>query len=233
MKRIKKVWHWIDDRSGYSDYVLPLMKHIVPRDARWWYVFGSATLTAFFVQVLTGICLAMVYVPGGDEAYQSLKYITDTAFMGHVIRGMHYYGASAMVMLTVMHMMQVYLHATYKYPREMNWMSGVVLMMVVLGMAFSGQLLRWDDNGVWSVMVASEMAARVPFIGSWLSHFIFGGETVGGSTLTRFYVFHVFIMPAIIFAGIGLHMVLLLRHGVSEMPNPGSTGRPSHLSRRI
>ncbi|MCH2183273.1 MAG: cytochrome b N-terminal domain-containing protein [Mariniblastus sp.] len=219
MKRIKKIWHWIDDRSGYSDYVVPLMKHIVPRDARWWYVFGSATLTAFFVQVLTGICLAMVYVPGGDEAYMSLKYITETAFMGHIIRGMHYYGASAMVMLTVMHMMQVYLHATYKYPREMNWMSGVVLMMVVLGMAFSGQLLRWDDNGVWSVMVASEMAARVPFIGSWLSHFIFGGETVGGSTLTRFYVFHVFIMPAIIFAGIGLHMVLLLRHGVSEMPN--------------
>jgi ubiquinol-cytochrome c reductase cytochrome b subunit len=227
MKRIKKVWHWIDDRSGYSDYVLPLMKHIVPRDARWWYVFGSATLTAFFVQVLTGICLAMVYVPGGDEAYQSLKYITDTAFMGHVIRGMHYYGASAMVMLTVMHMMQVYLHATYKYPREMNWMSGVVLMMVVLGMAFSGQLLRWDDNGVWSVMVASEMAARVPFIGSWLSHFIFGGETVGGSTLTRFYVFHVFIMPAIIFAGIGLHMVLLLRHGVSEMPNPDQPVDPA------
>ena len=187
MNRIKKIWNWIDDRSGYSDYALPLLKHIVPRDARWWYVFGSATLTAFMVQVLTGICLAMVYVPGGDEAYQSLKYITEDAFMGSIVRGMHYYGASAMVMLTVMHMLQVYLHATYKYPREMNWMSGVVLMFVVFGMAFSGQLLRWDDNGVWSVMVAAEMAARAPFIGPWLSDFIFGGQTVGGSTLTRFF----------------------------------------------
>ena len=158
MNPIKKAWNWVDDRSGYSDYVLPLLKHIVPRDARWWYVFGSATLTAFMVQVLTGICLAMVYVPGGDEAYESLKYITEEAFMGSVLRGMHYYGASAMVMLMVMHLLQVYLHATYKYPRELNWMSGVVLMMVVFGMAFSGQLLRWDDNGVWSVMVTGEFA---------------------------------------------------------------------------
>ena len=220
MNPIKKTWNWIDERSGYSDYVLPLLKHIVPRDARWWYVFGSATLTAFLVQVLTGICLAMVYVPGGDEAYESLKYITEQAFLGNLLRGMHYYGASAMVMLTVMHMCQVYLHATYKYPRELNWMSGVVLMMVVFGMAFSGQLLRWDDNGVWSVMVAAEMAARAPVVGPWISDFIFGGAVVGGATLTRFFVFHVFIMPAIIFAGIGLHMVFLLRHGVSEMPNP-------------
>lgn len=219
MNPIKKAWNWVDDRSGYSDYVLPLLKHIVPRDARWWYVFGSATLTAFMVQVLTGICLAMVYVPGGDEAYESLQYITNEAFMGSVLRGMHYYGASAMVMLMVMHLLQVYLHATYKYPRELNWMSGVVLMMVVFAMAFTGQLLRWDDNGVWSVMVAAEMAARAPLVGTWLSEFIFGGTVVGGSTLTRFFVFHVFVMPAIIFTGIGLHLVFLMRHGVSEMPN--------------
>ena len=218
MNRLAQIWKWIDDRSGYSDYVVPLLTHIVPRDARWWYVFGSATLTAFIVQVITGICLAMAYVPGGDQAYESLVFITEQAPFGSITRGMHYYGASAMVMLAVVHMVQVYLHATYKYPREMNWMSGVVLLFVVLGMAFTGQLLRWDANGVWSVTVAAEMAGRAPVVGPTLAHLILGGETVGGSTLTRFYAIHVFIFPALIMAGIGLHLLLLFRHGVSEMP---------------
>lgn len=215
---IAQIWKWIDDRSGFSDVVKPMLEHIVPSDARWWYVFGSATLCAFIVQVLSGIALAMVYVPGGDAAYESLKYITNDATMGYMVRGMHYYGATAMVMLAVIHMTQVFLHASYKYPREMNWMSGVVLLFVVLGMAFTGQLLRWDANGVWSVMVASEMAGRVPFIGAYIAHFLLDGDTVGGSTLSRFFAIHVFILPGLIFAGVGLHMWLILRHGISEMP---------------
>ncbi|PQO33272.1 cytochrome B6 [Blastopirellula marina] len=218
MTMLGKIWNWIDDRSGFSDVVMPMLEHIVPRDARWWYVFGSATLCAFIVQVLTGVALAMVYVPGGDAAYESLVYITNDATLGYLVRGMHYYGATAMVMLAVIHMTQVYLHASYKYPREMNWMSGVVLLFVVLGMAFTGQLLRWDANGVWSVMVAAEMAARVPFVGGYISQFLMGGETVGGSTLSRFFAIHVFILPGLIFAGVGLHLWLILRHGISEMP---------------
>ncbi len=218
-QRLLSAWNWIDYRSGFSDCVLPLMAHTVPRNARWWYVFGSATLTAFIVQVCTGIGLAMAYVPGGDQAYESLKYITDEAQFGSLLRGMHAYGASAMVTLVVIHLVQVYLHATYKYPRELNWMTGVVLFFVVLGMAFTGQLLRWDANGVWSVFVATEMAARTPYIGPMISHFLLGGETVGGSTLTRFFAYHVFILPGMIFAGVGLHLFLLFRHGVSEMPN--------------
>lgn len=216
---LKQTWNWIDNRIGYTDYIVPLMEHLVPDSARWWYIFGSATLCAFIVQVFSGICLAMAYVPGGEKTYESLVYITNTAPLGNVLRGMHYYGASAMVMLAVIHMIQVYMHATYKYPREMNWMSGVVLLFVVLGMAFTGQLLRWDANGVWSVTVAAEMAGRTPIIGPTLAHFIMGGETVGGSTITRFFAMHVFIMPAIIFAGIGLHMLLIMRHGISEMPD--------------
>tara|TARA_R110002124_G_scaffold160202_2_gene327393 strand:+ start:1993 stop:3429 length:1437 start_codon:yes stop_codon:yes gene_type:complete len=216
---LTRTWNWIDYRIGFSDYIVPLMVHLVPDNARWWYIFGSATLCAFVVQVLTGISLAMSYVPGGENTYESLVYITNTAPLGSLVRGMHYYGASAMVMLAVIHMVQVYMHATYKYPREMNWMSGVVLLFVVLGMAFTGQLLRWDANGVWSVTVAAEMAGRTPIIGPTLAHFILGGETVGGSTITRFFAMHVFIMPALIFAGIGLHMLLIMRHGISEMPD--------------
>ncbi len=218
MKKLLSIWNWIDDRSGFTDNVMPIMKHIVPNDARWYYVFGSATLTAFIVQILTGICLAMAYVPGGDVAYESLKYITDEAPFGNLLRGMHYYGATAMVMLAVIHMTQVFLHAAYKYPREMNWMSGIVVLFVVLTMAFTGQLLRWDANGVWSVTVAAEMAGRTPIIGPSLAHFILGGETVGGSTLSRFYAIHVFILPGVIIAGVALHLVLVLRHGISEMP---------------
>lgn len=216
---LKRTWNWIDNRIGFTDYIVPLMVHLVPDNARWWYIFGSATLCAFIVQVVTGIGLAMAYVPGGEDTYESLKYITDIAPLGNLVRGMHYYGASAMVMLAVIHMVQVFMHATYKYPREMNWMSGVVLLFVVLGMAFTGQLLRWDANGVWSVTVAAEMAGRTPYIGPTLAHFMLGGETVGGSTITRFFAMHVFIMPAIIIAGIGLHMLLIMRHGISEMPD--------------
>ena len=216
---LQKTWNWIDNRIGFTDCVMPLLTHTVPRNARWWYVFGSATLTAFIVQVFSGICLAMSYVPGGDEAYESLRFITEQAPFGAFLRGMHSYGASAMVALVVIHLTQVYLHATYKFPREMNWMTGVVLFFVVLAMAFTGQLLRWDANGVWSVYVATEMAARTPIIGPTLSHFLLGGETVGGSTLSRFFVYHVFILPGIIFAGVGLHLSLLFRHGISEMPD--------------
>ena len=227
MITIAKIWNWFDDRSGFSEVVLPMLKHTVPRDARWWYVFGSATLCAFIVQILSGIALAMIYVPGGDVAYESLKYITEEATLGYMVRGMHYYGATAMVTLAVIHMVQVFLHAAYKYPRELNWMSGVVLLFVVLGMAFTGQLLRWDANGVWSVTVAAEMAGRAPLVGPQISRFILGGETVGGSTLSRFFAIHVFVLPALIFMAVGLHLLLIFRHGISEMPKADDPVEPA------
>jgi ubiquinol-cytochrome c reductase cytochrome b subunit len=223
---LRRIWHWIDDRTGLGNAIGPLARHPVPPGSKWWYVFGSATLFAFIVQVATGVGLAMAYVPSSGQAYDSLKFITNGTALGHILRGIHFWGASAMILFIGIHMVRVFLFGSYKFPREMNWLTGVALLALTLAMGFTGQLLRWDQNAIWSVVVGAEQAGRLPFVGKWLARLIIAGNTLGGATLSRFFAFHVFMIPALIFGLLGFHLYLVLRNGVSEPPVAGQPVDP-------
>ncbi len=216
------MWRWFDEVTGVSGWLIPIMRHPVPhaRKTAWFFVFGSATLFVFIVQVATGIALASSYVTATGSAYDSLRFISGNP-LGRVIRGIHYFGASAMVILVGIHAVRVYLMAAYKYPRQMNWLTGAGLLLFTLLMAFTGQLLRWDQTGFWTVVIAAEQAARTPVIGQWMGHFLLAGDTVGGATLSRFFAAHVFFIPALIFLFLGFHLYLVLYNGISEPPQAG------------
>lgn len=221
IKLILKSWHVVDDRLGIRKNVLPIIRHPVPPNTNWWYVFGSATLFTFILQVVTGTVLATIYVPSTNHAYDSMEFITHEAFVGSLVRGLHYWGASAMILFIGIHSIRVYLMGVYKYPREASWLTGSLLMVLTLGMGFSGQLLPWDQNAIWSVIVGAEQAAKVPIVGKAMARWILGGQTLGGLTLSRFYAAHVFFFPGLMFLIIGVHLYLVIYNGISEPPKAG------------
>ncbi len=227
----RRLYRWFDERLRLSAVILPIVEHPVP-ETDWWYVLGSATFVAFVFQILTGVALAMSYVPAPNSAYESLQFITHQAVLGSFLRGIHYFGASAMVILVAAHAAHVFLIGSYKFPRELNWLTGTLLLFLTLGMAFTGQLLRWDQSAYWAVVVAAEQVGRAPLIGQVLAQLVVAGQTVGGATLTRFYATHVFVIPALMFLLLGIHLYLVIQLGVSEMPVPGVPVDPSTYEER-
>jgi len=219
---LRSVVGWLEVRTGLAEALTPAVTHPVPRrTASWWYVFGSATLALFALQIATGICLALVYVPAADQAYQSLQYLNDQAAFGSYLRAVHFWGSNGMVLVMTLHMLQVFLFGAYKYPRELTWMAGVLLFLCTLGMAFTGQILRWDQDAYWGLGIGASIAARAPVVGSTLVHVLLGGPIIAGRTLSRFFALHVFVIPGILIALTGLHLWLVLRLGVNEWPMPG------------
>jgi ubiquinol-cytochrome c reductase cytochrome b subunit len=234
---LRRAARWFDDRTGLWSRLKTAAIHPVPRALGsmkhgWWYVFGAATLTAFAVQAVTGVTLATKYVPSPAHAYESLRFITEDAALGRLVRGMHYWGAGAMVLFVFVHMVRVFLTGSYKFPREAQWLTGVGLLVLTLALAYTGQLLRWDENGVWSVVVAANFVGRVPLIGDFLVDFLLAGPTVGGTTLSRFFAFHVFILPALLIALLAVHLYLVVRNGISEPPRAGEPVDPDTYRER-
>lgn len=222
---------WIDARLGVRASLRPVLTHPIPKGAAgpmgWWYVFGSASMTLLMIQVLTGIALALVYVPAADKAYDSLLYLNYEQPLGWFLRALHYYAGSGMVVMVLAHLTQVFLHGSYKYPRELTWVIGVLLLLFTLGMFFSGQILRWDPDAYWGLAVAGSMAGRVPVLGPQVVRLILGGPVIGGDSLSRFFTLHVFVIPGLLLSFLGVHLWLVLRRGVSAPPVPGRPVDPT------
>lgn len=222
VRLIPRVGAWFERRLQLTDAVKDMMEHPIPRSsASWWYVFGSAALTVLAVQIVTGILLALVYVPSAAEAWSSLQALNHDVTLGWFIRGMHGWASNFMVALVLIHMAQVFLFGAFKYPRELTWVVGVFLLLMTLGMAFTGQVLRFDQDAYWGLGIGASIASRSPIVGPALVKVMLGGPIIGGATLSRFFALHVFVIPGLLIGFVGLHLLMVLKLGVNEWPMPG------------
>ncbi|HWF37152.1 MAG TPA: cytochrome b N-terminal domain-containing protein [Candidatus Acidoferrales bacterium] len=222
MNALKRIGEWLDKRLQVGGTIREVALHPVPRQtASWWYVFGSAAAVLFGLQVVTGILLALVYAPTGANAWNSLQVLDHSIRFGWFLRAMHGWGADFMVAVVLVHMCQVFLFGAYKYPRELTWTVGVFLLLVTLGLAFTGQVLRFDQDAYWGLGIGASITGRVPIIGGPLVHLLLGGPIIAGATLSRFFDLHVFILPGLLIGLVGLHLFLVLKLGINEWPMPG------------
>jgi ubiquinol-cytochrome c reductase cytochrome b subunit len=222
MRVIREVWAWLDQRLQLGAEIRETAEHRVPREtASWFYVFGSAALTCFMLQIVTGILLALIYVPSAGEAWNSLHILNHGISLGWFIRGLHGWGSNFMVAIVLIHMVQVFLFGAYKFPRELTWMIGVFLLLMTLAMAFTGQVLRFDQDAYWGLGIGASIASRVPVVGPWAVNLMLGGPIIAGATLSRFFAVHVFVVPGLLIAFVGVHLLMVLKLGVNEWPMPG------------
>jgi ubiquinol-cytochrome c reductase cytochrome b subunit len=222
MRWLKSVGEWLDRRLQLGAVIRETALHRVPRkSASWWYVFGSASLTVFILQVVTGILLALIYVPSAGEAWNSLQTLNQNIALGWFIRALHGWGSNFMVALVLIHLVQVFLFGAYKYPREFTWVVGVFLLLMTLGMAFTGQVLRFDQDAYWGLGIGASIMSRTPLLGGWLVNLMLGGPIIAGATLSRFFALHVFVIPGMLIGLVGLHLLMVVKLGINEWPMPG------------
>ncbi len=215
---------WLEERTaipGHSGIVGGIKYFLfrkVPGDLSWGTTLGSAALTAFIVQAVTGVILAMYYKPDPNSAYESIRHITDDLWAGWLVRGMHRWGASVFIILLFLHMGRVFLYGAYKYPRELNWIVGALILVLGMLEGFFGYLLPWDQTAYWATVVGVNLQATGPFVGPFLGPVLQGGHDIGGDTLARFYSLHMLVLPGALAGLILLHLWLVVRIGVSSPP---------------
>src|ERR1700746_3666485 len=222
MRVITKIGEWFDHRLQLAAPIREAAEHPVPRNtASWFYVFGSAALTIFLLQLVTGILLALIYVPSGAEAWSSLQALNHQVALGWFIRAMHGWGSNFMVAIVLIHMTQVFLFGAHKFPRELTWVIGVLLLLMTLGMAFSGQVLRFDQDAYWGLGIGASIASRIPMIGPAVVKLMLGGPSIAGATLSRFFALHVFVIPGMLIGFVAIHLLMVVKLGINEWPMPG------------
>src|SRR6201982_540567 len=222
MRLIESIGDWLDGRLRIGTPIRWTVEHPIPREtASWFYVFGSAAFVVFMLQIVTGIMLAFIYVSSAGEAWNSLETLNHQVALGWFSRALHGWGSDFMVAIVLIHMVQVFLFGAYKYPRELTWIVGVFLLIVTLGMAFTGQVLRFDQDAYWGLGIGASIASRVPVIGPLVVKLMLGGPIIAGATLSRFFALHVFVIPGSLMLFVGLHVLMVLKLGINEWPMPG------------
>ncbi len=214
----KDLLGWVDQRTAATGFLTGMLYRKVPKGTNWFYTLGSATLFAFIIQAITGVFLAMFYTPSPTQAYGSIVHLTNDVFLGQFVRGMHKWGASVMIILIFVHMARTFFFGAYKYPREINWVIGVVLLILTMVMGLTGYLLPFDQRSFWATIVANNITGSGPVVGPYLADFLRAGPEIGATTLSRFYALHMLAIPGAIIALIGAHLYLVVKLGTTAPP---------------
>ena len=209
---------YVDERTGVTTGAKWFMFRNIPRGTSWFQTLGFTAMALFGMQAVTGIILAMYYTPDPNQAYQSIQSITDDVTWGWLVRGMHKWGASAMIVVVFLHMGRVFFFGAYKYPRELTWIIGVTLLILTLAMGFTGYLLPFDQKSYWATIVGVNINNTAPLLGPYIGDFLRGGPEFGATTLSRFYAIHMLLVPGLIIALIGAHLFLVVKLGTTAPP---------------
>jgi menaquinol-cytochrome c reductase cytochrome b subunit len=219
IKAGEAVVDYVDRRSGVSTGFKWFMFRNVPAETSWFQTLGFTAMALFGMQAVTGIILAMYYQPSPDTAYQSIDAITHDVTWGWLVRGMHKWGASAMIVVVFLHLGRVFFFGSYKYPRELTWVTGAILLIMTMFMGLTGYLLVWDQKAYWATVVAVNITASAPIIGPYIADILRAGPEFGPDTLSRFYSIHMLVIPGGIATFIGLHLYLITKLGIAEPPH--------------
>ena len=211
---------WLDERTGSRGIYEAIFLRNIPK-VNWLFTLGSATLFVVVNQFITGILLTVYYVPSVQDAYDTVTYIDSSLPLGWLVRGLHHWGSTALVVLAILHMLRIIFHGAYKYPREVTWLTGVVLLLLTFAFGFTGYLLPWDQKAYWATTVGTRILEVVPFFGDWLLRVARGGEELSAVTLSRFFGIHVWILPALMLLFVAVHLFLVVRIGISATQKKG------------